>query len=97
MQRLTLEKDLEQEGEPGPERRPDGSPGEIRAPTLVVVGDQDQPQILAAAERYVTEIPGAERVVIAGAAHIPNLERPDEFDDIVLRFLLGLPQGPIRP
>ena len=95
MQRLTLEKELELDGEPGAERRPDGSPREIRAPTLVVVGDQDQPQILAAAERYVTEIPGAERVVIAGAAHVPNLERPDEFDDVVLRFLLGLP--PVRP
>jgi pimeloyl-ACP methyl ester carboxylesterase len=31
--------------------------------------------------------PGAERATIAGAAHLPSLDRPEEFDQIVLDFL----------
>jgi pimeloyl-ACP methyl ester carboxylesterase len=79
-----------QDEEPGPEKRPDGSPADIRCPTLVLVGDEDQPYMLAAADRYAEEIPGARKAVIAGAAHIPSLERPDEFDALVLDFLRGL-------
>jgi 3-oxoadipate enol-lactonase len=60
---------------------------EIQAPTLVVTGDEDIEDIHAVAERLAREIPGAERATIAGAAHLPSLERPEEFDRIVLRFL----------
>ena len=37
--------------------------------------------------RTARRIQGAERATIAGAAHLPNLERPEEFDRIVLDFL----------
>jgi 3-oxoadipate enol-lactonase len=90
MQRLALENYLALDEEPGPERRAAGSPADIRCPTLVLVGDQDQPYMLAATDRYAEEIPGARKAVIAGAAHIPSLERPDEFDALVLDFLRGL-------
>jgi 3-oxoadipate enol-lactonase len=90
MQRLAIENYLALEEEPGPERRAEGSPADIRCPTLVIVGDQDQPGMLAAADRYAAEIPGARKAVIAGAAHVPSLERPDEFDALVLDFLRGL-------
>jgi pimeloyl-ACP methyl ester carboxylesterase len=59
----------------------------VRAPTLVVTGDDDVADIHRIAERLVKEIPGARRRTIAGTAHLPNLERPDEFDRIVLGFL----------
>jgi pimeloyl-ACP methyl ester carboxylesterase len=39
------------------------------------------------AKRLARDIPGAERAHIAGAAHLPNLEQPEEFDRIVLGFL----------
>lgn len=90
MQRLALENYLALEAEPGPETGPEGLSGDIRCPTLVIVGDQDQPGMLAAADRYAAEIPGARKAVIAGAAHIPSLERPDEFDALVLDFLRSL-------
>jgi 3-oxoadipate enol-lactonase len=60
---------------------------EIRVPTLVVTGDEDVPDIHAIAEKLTREIPGAERATISDAAHLPNLERPEEFDRIVLGFL----------
>jgi 3-oxoadipate enol-lactonase len=60
---------------------------EIRARTLVVVGREDLPDIHAIADRLACEIPGARRATIADAAHVPSLERPAEFDELVLAFL----------
>jgi pimeloyl-ACP methyl ester carboxylesterase len=60
---------------------------EVRVSTLVVTGDEDVSDIHAIAERLTREIPGAERATIPEAAHLPNLERPEEFDRIVLGFL----------
>jgi 3-oxoadipate enol-lactonase len=60
---------------------------EIRAPTLVVTGDEDVADIHQIADKLTNEIPGAERATISDAAHLPNLERPEEFDRIVLAFL----------
>jgi pimeloyl-ACP methyl ester carboxylesterase len=61
--------------------------GEVEAHTLVVTGDEDVSDIHRIADRLVAGIPGAQRATIADAAHLPNLERPDEFDRIVLGFL----------
>jgi 3-oxoadipate enol-lactonase len=60
---------------------------DVRVPTLVVTGDEDVEDIQRIADRLAAEIPGARRATIADAAHLPNLERPDEFDRIVLGFL----------
>jgi pimeloyl-ACP methyl ester carboxylesterase len=59
---------------------------EISVPTLVVVGEHDVEDVHVVAERLEREI-GATRVTIAGAAHLPNLESPREFDELVLGFL----------
>lgn len=61
--------------------------GEVEAPTLVLTGDEDVPDIHQIADRLAAEIPGAKRATIPDAAHLPNLERPNEFDRIVLAFL----------
>ena len=60
---------------------------EVKGPTLVLTGDEDVNDIHRIADRLAAEITGAERATIAGAAHLPNLERPKEFDRIVLDFL----------
>jgi pimeloyl-ACP methyl ester carboxylesterase len=62
---------------------------EIQAPSLVVVGDSDQPFTLAAADLLASELPNARKVVMRGTAHLPNMERPEEFNGIVLEFLEG--------
>jgi 3-oxoadipate enol-lactonase len=60
---------------------------EVRVPTLVITGDEDVADIHGIADRLAAGIPGAERATMFDAAHLPNLERPDEFDRIVLGFL----------
>ena len=35
----------------------------------------------------VSEVPGAQRAVISEAAHMVNMEKPEEFNKVVLEFL----------
>ncbi len=63
---------------------------EIRLPTLVIIGDLDTPKTQAAAALLAEEISGAEKVTIKGTAHLPNMERPEEFNRHVLKFLKRL-------
>jgi len=60
---------------------------EVRVPALVLVGDLDTPQTLEAADALARGIPGARLEVIKGTAHLPNMERPEEFNRLVLEFL----------
>jgi pimeloyl-ACP methyl ester carboxylesterase len=60
---------------------------ELRVPPLILVGDEDVSDMHVIADHLASAIAGARKVEIAGAAHVPNLERPDEFDRIVLAFL----------
>jgi 3-oxoadipate enol-lactonase len=61
--------------------------GEIRVPTLVLVGEEDVPDMHEIAHRLEREIAGARLATIADAAHVPSLELPREFDELVLGFL----------
>ena len=79
------------QGEPGRSDRLDPPAGarldEVRAPTLVVVGDADIPDMLEISERLEREIAGARRVVVPGVAHMVNMEQPETFSELVLAFL----------
>jgi pimeloyl-ACP methyl ester carboxylesterase len=61
--------------------------GEIKAPTLVVIGDRDTQVLLAIAERLVQNIAGAQKFVMPNTAHVPNMEQPAAFNARVLEFL----------
>jgi 3-oxoadipate enol-lactonase len=61
--------------------------GEVQAPTLVLVGDQDVDDMQGLARRFAAEIPVARMATIRGAAHLPSLEQPAAFDELVLEFL----------
>jgi len=60
---------------------------EIKAPTLAIVGDIDMPNIIEIVALLERDIPHFEKVVIPGAAHMVNLEKPQEFDRAVQHFL----------
>jgi 3-oxoadipate enol-lactonase len=61
--------------------------GEIAVPTLVVHGSEDIADMTAMSGRLAAEIPGARLVTIEGAGHLPSLERPDDFNRLLLGFL----------
>lgn len=59
----------------------------VRVPTLIVVGADDEFTPVADAERMHNLVPDSQLVVLDRAGHLPNLERPDEFNDALLWFL----------
>jgi 3-oxoadipate enol-lactonase len=71
-----------------------GRLGELAVPTLVLVGGHDRPDIQAMADALAGGVPGARRAVMAGTGHLPNLERPAEFNRLVLEFLAAAAGGP---
>lgn len=62
---------------------------EIEQPTLVLVGADDQPDILAIAEVLVRTLPNVGFESIRNAGHVPNMEQPEQFDRLVGAFLDG--------
>jgi len=64
-----------------------GRLGELQAPVLIVVGVHDTPYIRAAADYMLEHLPSAQKVVIQDAAHLSNMEHPEEFRRIVETFL----------
>jgi pimeloyl-ACP methyl ester carboxylesterase len=61
--------------------------GDIAAPVLAIWPTLDMPDAKTSTEWIVATVPGARRAVIEGAAHIVNMEKPDEFNRVVLEFL----------
>ena len=61
--------------------------GEIAAPTLLVAGDLDFNYILTRHEGLSEDLPNCFATIIEGTAHLPNLERPDLFNPLLLEFL----------
>lgn len=64
-----------------------GRLGEIRAPTLVIVGEQDQPHILEVGGLLSTGIAAATTVTIPRAGHLVNVDAAPSFTDALARFL----------
>jgi len=60
---------------------------EIRAPILVICGEQDMGTPVAMAEEIHRNAPGSELAIIPGAAHLSNLEQPEKFNQAVAGFL----------
>ena len=60
---------------------------DISLPTLVIAGELDVPTPPSRMQMYRKEIPGAQWAVIEGAAHLPNFEKPKEFNLVLTKFL----------
>lgn len=62
----------------------------ITVPTLVLVGERDEP-FLAATDMMAAKIPHATKVVVPDAGHASNIMNPAAFNEAVEAFLDGLP------
>lgn len=69
-----------------------GRLSELDVPTLILVGDRDDANIAAIADLLAANIGGAQKIILPDTAHLPNMEKPDHFNRVVLEFL-----GNIRP
>lgn len=60
---------------------------EIHAAALLIVGDRHTTDVVNEAQLVESGIAGINKVVIPGAGHIVNVEKPEEFNRTMLNFL----------
>jgi len=68
---------------------------ELAAPTLAVVGEYEREHGYENAELLASRVPGARMEVIAASGHLPSMERPQEFNRLLLDFLRSLDLWPV--
>jgi pimeloyl-ACP methyl ester carboxylesterase len=61
--------------------------GRLPVPVLIVNGERDPDDRLAAASWLAGKLPRAERACVAGAGHLPNLDNPREYAEALRKFL----------
>jgi 3-oxoadipate enol-lactonase len=61
--------------------------GELAVPTLLVSGEDEEPELAAAAERLAARIPGTRAERIAKAGHMLPFEQPEALASAILGFL----------
>ncbi|KAA2256724.1 alpha/beta fold hydrolase [Solihabitans fulvus] len=59
----------------------------VAVPTLVVVGSEDEFTPVSDAKFMHERVPGATLTIVDGVGHMPNLERPAEFNDALAGLL----------
>lgn len=64
-----------------------GRLAEVTAPTLLIIGDQDVPDMFPMIDAMERGIPNVRRINLQNIAHLPNMEDPQHFNQIVLDFL----------
>lgn len=62
---------------------------EIKKPALIIIGDRDVSNIIAIADVLQARIAGATKVVMTGVSHHLNMEKPKEFNRVVMDFMKG--------
>ncbi|MGY2052224.1 alpha/beta fold hydrolase [Methylobacterium sp. JK268] len=67
----------------------------VTAPALVLVGEEDEATPPAMAEELARGLPDARLMMLAGCAHVPQLQDPEGFLEVVTPFLAG--GAPERP
>jgi 3-oxoadipate enol-lactonase len=80
------EEEFEQEGEPTFDRLAD-----VRTPTVLMVGDQDDAGLIASNEEAARRIPGCELIRMPGVDHYPTIRAPKLVADTILRHVAAQP------
>ncbi|MDO9086489.1 MAG: alpha/beta hydrolase [Anaerolineaceae bacterium] len=60
----------------------------LTIPVLIIVGSHDTPYSLAAADYMKEKIQFVKKIIIEDAAHLPNMDQPQEFCSVVENFLI---------
>jgi pimeloyl-ACP methyl ester carboxylesterase len=67
---------------------------QVAVPTLLVWGELDARSPLFVARQFEEAIPDTTLVVVEGAGHVCNLERPDEVNRAIREFCRAHPPAP---
>ena len=58
----------------------------INVPTLVIAGEKDYFFSLEVVKKVANEIPKAQFEIIQDSGHLPNMEKPKEFNELIRNF-----------
>ena len=61
--------------------------GAVSCPALVIVGEEDPGTPVEMARDIHAALPSAELAILRSASHLSNLEQPEEFNRVLVRFL----------
>ncbi len=61
--------------------------GAVACPALVIVGEEDPGTPVEMARDIHAALPSAELAILRSASHLSNLEQPEEFNRVLVRFL----------
>jgi pimeloyl-ACP methyl ester carboxylesterase len=77
----------------GMRNRPDSTPllSNIDCPLLIIHGEDDQLIPIHEAEGMNQSIPGSHLIKLPQSGHLPNLERPEGFNQALIDFILSIP------
>jgi pimeloyl-ACP methyl ester carboxylesterase len=63
--------------------------GAVKAPALIVWGDDNKVVPLSAANRFTSALPNARLEIVKGSGHAVEMEKPAELAKLVIPFLAG--------
>ena len=69
---------------------------DVSVPTLVINGELDTEQRRAAGAALARRLPEARHALVAAAGHLPNLDNPGAYDELLAAFLRAQEQIPAR-
>lgn len=94
---LTTYEEEKAEGKPQPLEPPAAQRlAEVRSPTLVMIGEVDEPGGVAAQRHLAASVRGARAIEFPGVAHMIQLEEPERCNRAILDFVAevdGRPQA----
>jgi 3-oxoadipate enol-lactonase len=67
----------------------------VDVPTLVINGELDAAARLIAGSELARRLPHARQVIVHGAGHLPNLDQPAVYNELVLDFIRDHTRAPI--
>ena len=74
----------------GPERPAIKFLNEIKVPAIIIVGEDDIPDVHAHAGAIEAGIPNAKRVIVNNAGHLVAMEQPDIFNNLIVTTIAEL-------
>jgi pimeloyl-ACP methyl ester carboxylesterase len=68
----------------------------VKVPVLLVWGREDNLVPVEDADEFEQRIPNARKVILDDTGHVPMLERPETFNDLVIEFLAQPVETPVE-
>ena len=64
--------------------------GDIKCPTLIMVGDEDMPRPVSESQDMANHIKDSQIEIISGAGHVSNMEKPNEVNQVLTSFFKNI-------